>query len=159
MRLSTLLRAMLDDASGHTPALATELDLARKFVEIEQVRFGDRLCVEWFIDQSLLEVRVPSLIVLPLVENAIRHCLSPKLGAGHLVVTAARGGRSLIVTVEDAGLGATEPIRLGVGLANTRARLEAMYHGGASLETATRPGGGFRATVRAPLARIMNDRA
>ncbi len=151
VRLSTLLRACLDDASGQTLDLATELDLARKFVEIEQVRFGDRLNAVWCVDQSLLEARVPSLVVLPLVENAIRHGLSPKMGAGLLTIRAARNGTALALTVEDNGLGATLPLRHGVGLANTRARLEAMYGPRASLELSTRPDDGFRATVRIPL--------
>ena len=75
---------MLEDASGQTLSLRTELDLTRKYLDIEQVRFGDRLRVEWSVDESLLDVQVPSLIVLPLVENAIRHGLSPKVGPGRL---------------------------------------------------------------------------
>ena len=92
MRLSTLLRAMLDKASGQTLRLDMELELTRKYLEIEQVRFGDRLRVEWSVDESLLEVEVPSLIVLPLVENAIRHGLSPKVGPGRLKISAQLGG-------------------------------------------------------------------
>jgi hypothetical protein len=151
VRLSALLRAMLDEASGQTLDLGTELDLARQFAEIEQVRFGDRLCVQWMVDPSLLETRVPSLVVLPLVENAIRHGLSRKMGVGHLTVRAARHATALVLTVEDDGQGATEPLRHGVGLANTRARLHAMYGAEASLETSTSPKGGFRASVRVPL--------
>ena len=84
VQLSGLLRAMLDDASGQTLSLRVELDLTRKYLEIEQVRFGDRLRVEWHVDESLLDVQVPTLVVLPLVENAIRHGLSPKVGPGRI---------------------------------------------------------------------------
>ncbi|MDP2876160.1 MAG: histidine kinase, partial [Holophaga sp.] len=63
VRLSTLLRALLEQASGKTLSLRTELDLTRKYLKIEQVRFADRLTVEWAVDEALLEIKVPSLIV------------------------------------------------------------------------------------------------
>ena len=75
------------------------------------MRFGDRLRVEWCVDESLLDLQVPSLIVLPLVENAIRHGLSPKVGPGRLTISAESEGASLVLTVEDDGLGATLPLR------------------------------------------------
>jgi signal transduction histidine kinase len=152
MRLSTLLRAMLENASGKTLSLRTELELTRKYLEIEQVRFADRLSVEWNVDTSLLEVQVPSLIVLPLVENAIRHGLSPKLGPGRLKIAAGSDGASLVLTVEDDGLGAAFPLGPGVGIGNTRERLEALYGGRAGLEIDNLPEGGFRARIRIPLA-------
>jgi signal transduction histidine kinase len=151
VRLSSLLRAMLDDASSQTLSLRTELDLTRKYVEIEQVRFGDRLCVEWSVDDSLLDVQVPSLIVLPLVDNAIRHGLSAKVGPGRLKIGAGADGSSLVVTVEDDGLGATVPLRHGLGIGNTRERLGAIYGEDATLSIDTSPQGGFRATIRIPL--------
>ena len=151
MRLSTLLRAMLENASGQTLSLGTELELTRKYLEIERVRFGDRLRVEWNVNDSMLEVQVPSLIVLPLVENAIRHGLSPKVGPGRLRLSAGPDGAFLVMTVEDDGLGASLPLRSGVGLGNTRERLEAMYGGRAGMEIEAPPEGGFRVTVRIPL--------
>ncbi len=151
VRLSALLRAMLEDASGQTLSLRSELELTRKYLDIEQVRFGDRLRVEWSVDASLLEVRVPSLIVLPLVENAIRHGLSPKVGPGRLKISAASDETSLVLTVEDDGLGATLPLGPGVGIGNTRERLEAMFGGKARLDVDPLPDGGFRAGVRIPL--------
>ena len=152
VRLSTLLRAMLENASGKTLSLRTELELTRKYLEIEQVRFADRLSVEWTVDESLLEVQVPSLIVLPFVENAIRHGLSPKMGPGRLKIFAGSDGTSLVLAVEDDGLGTTLPLGPGVGIGNTRERLEAMYGGKAGLEIETHPQGGFRARIRIPLA-------
>jgi signal transduction histidine kinase len=151
VRLSSLLRAMLDDASSHTLSLRTELDLTRKYVEIEQVRFGDRLRVEWSVDESLLDVQVPSLIVLPLVDNAIRHGLSAKVGPGRLKIGAGSEGASLILTVEDDGAGATVPLHHGLGIGNTRERLDAIYGGQATLSIDTAPHGGFCATIRIPL--------
>jgi two-component system LytT family sensor kinase len=151
VRLSTLLRAMLEQASGQTLSLRTELDLTRKYLEIEQVRFADRLAVEWEVDPSLFEAQVPSLIVLPLVENAIRHGLSPKVGPGRLKISAGSDGTSLVLTVEDDGLGTTLPLGPGVGIGNTRERLVAMYGGKAGLEIEPLHEGGFRARIRIPL--------
>lgn len=151
LRLSTLLRAMLDTASGQTLRLDMELALTRKYLEIEQVRFRDRLRVEWSIEESVLGVEVPSLILLPLVENAIRHGLSPKVGPGRLKVSAHLEVGTLVLAVEDDGLGATLPLRPGVGTGNIRERLEAIYGGRARLDVETRPQGGFRARILIPL--------
>lgn len=151
VRLSSLLRAMLDEASSQTLSLRTELDLTRKYVDIEQVRFGDRLRVEWNVDQSLLDVQVPSLIVLPLVDNAIRHGLSAKVGPGRLTIAAVAEGPALRVTVEDDGLGASVPLRPGLGIGNTRERLGAIYGERAVFSVETTPDRGFRATIQIPL--------
>jgi two-component system LytT family sensor kinase len=151
VRLSSLLRAMLDDASSQTLSLRTELDLTRKYVEIEQVRFGDRLHVEWSVDDALLDIQVPSLIVLPLVDNAIRHGLSAKVGPGRLKIGAGSEVASLLLTVEDDGLGAAVPLRLGLGIGNTRERLTTIYGEHATLMIDTSPQGGFCATIRIPL--------
>jgi two-component system, LytTR family, sensor kinase len=151
VRLSSLLRAMLEDASSQTLSLRTELDLTRKYLEIEQVRFEDRLRVEWNVDNSLLDVQVPSLIVLPLVDNAIRHGLSTKVGPGRLKIGAVSVGWSLLLTVEDDGLGASVPLRPGLGIGNTRERLTAIYGEAATLRIETSPHGGFCATIQLPL--------
>jgi LytS/YehU family sensor histidine kinase len=151
VRLSDLLRAMVEDASGQMLSLGTELDLTRKYLEIEQARFGDRLRVEWRVDESVLDVQVPSLIVLPLVENAIRHGLSPKVGPGRLTIGARSEGASLILTVEDDGLGATLPLRRGLGVGNTRERLAAIFGERAALDVETAPGAGFRARIQIPV--------
>lgn len=151
VRLSDLLRAMLDDASGQTLSLGTELDLTRKYLEIEQARFGNRLHVEWRVDESLLESQVPSLIVLPLVENAIRHGLSPKVGPGRLAIGVRSDGPFLVLTVEDDGRGATLPLRGGLGVGNTRERLGALYGERATLSIDTAQDAGFRARIQVPL--------
>lgn len=151
VRLSTLLRAMLDEASSQTLSLRTELDLTRKYLEIEQARFADRLTVRWEVEEGLLDVPVPSLIVLPLVENAIRHGLSPKVGPGTLTLRAVKEGGHLLLSVEDDGLGAAEPLKLGIGIGNTRERLHTLHGARASLGVDTRPGAGFCARIQLPL--------
>jgi two-component sensor histidine kinase len=150
VRLSDLLRAMLDDASGQTLSLRTELELLRKYLDIEQARFGDRLTVEWRVDESVLDCQVPSLIVLPLVENAIRHGLSPKVGPGRLTIAAQSEGSRLLLTVADDGLGATLPLRGGLGVGNTRERLTALYGERAAMRIDTAPGAGFSARIEMP---------
>jgi two-component system, LytTR family, sensor kinase len=151
VRLSGLLRAMLEDASGQTLSLQVELALTRKYLDIEQVRFGTRLCVEWCVDESLLDVQVPSLIVLPLVENAIRHGLSPKVGPGRLTIAARSEGSRLLLTVEDDGLGAALPLGPGLGVGNTRERLGALYGERAALSVETARDAGFCARIQIPL--------
>ena len=151
VRLSDLLRALLEDASGQTLDLRTELELTRKYLDIEQARFGDRLRVEWRVDESLLDLQVPSLIVLPLVENAIRHGLSPKVGPGRLAIGARSEASSLVLTVEDDGLGAALPLGPGLGVGNTRERLGALYGERATLSIDTAQNAGFRARIQIPL--------
>jgi signal transduction histidine kinase len=151
VRLSELLRAMLDDASAETLPLRMELELTRKYLEIEQARFGSRLTIEWCVDNSVLDLPVPSLVVLPLVENAIRHGLSRKMGPGRLAIEARREARSVVVRVTDDGLGASLPLQAGLGVGNTRQRLDAFYGNLAALEIETEPQRGFRATLRIPL--------
>jgi LytS/YehU family sensor histidine kinase len=142
---------MLEQASRQTLELRVELELTRKYVEIEQVRFGDRLEVQWSVDETLLNQSVPSLIVLPLVENAIRHGLSPKIGTGSLKIVAATEEGKLVLKVEDDGLGAVLPLRLGVGIGNTQERLEALYGGHARLDIETGAKDGFRIRIQLPL--------
>jgi signal transduction histidine kinase len=151
VRLSELLRAMLDDASAQTLPLRQELDLVRKYLEIEQARFGSRLATGWCVDESVGDASVPSLIVLPLVENAVRHGLAPKVGAGRLTIEARRETESLRLVVEDDGVGASVPLAEGLGVGNTRQRLDAFYGGRAALEITTEPQRGFRAAMRIPL--------
>jgi LytS/YehU family sensor histidine kinase len=149
--LSSLLRAMLDEASSQMLSLRTELDLTRKYLDIEQARFGDRLTVEWRVDESVLDCQVPSLIVLPLVENAIRHGLSPKIGPGRLAIGVSSEGPLLVLAVEDDGRGAALPLRAGLGVGNTRERLGALYGERATLRIDTAPDAGFRARIQIPL--------
>ena len=85
------------------------------------------------------------------VENAVRHGLSTKVGPGRLAIDARAEGASLLITVQDDGLGSTVPLRPGVGIANTRERLAGMYGGRAGLEVETAPGEGFRVRLRVPL--------
>lgn len=127
--LGDLLRRVLDRAPAQEVLLREELDFARAYLEIEQVRFRDRLRVEVAAEPAVLDARVPRLVLQPLVENAIRHGVAPTPGPCTVRVAAARAGSYLCLSVADDG---TAPAPApdtggGIGLANTRARLARLY--------------------------------
>jgi two-component system, LytTR family, sensor kinase len=130
--LSELLRYSLDSADEQEIPLARELEFIRHYVGIEQRRFGERLKAEQNVPDELLNALVPSLILQPLVENAIRHGIEPQKTPGIVTIEARREGKNLYLAVRDNGKGpGTEAggasARHGIGLANTRARLRELY--------------------------------
>jgi LytS/YehU family sensor histidine kinase len=128
--LSELLRLSLDNSGTQEVALRKELDFLERYLEIEKIRFESRLAVHFDIDPAALEARVPNLILQPLVENAIRHGIGSNAGGGEVSIRARRDGSRLELEVFDSGSAAfhpMQPIREGVGIANTRARLERLY--------------------------------
>jgi len=130
LRLGDLLRQVLRSSTEQEVALAEELDFIKSYVEIERMRLGDRLQVTWDIAPEALPIKVPSLILQPLVENAILHGVAPIAQPGALVIRAARDDESLHLQVRDTGPGLpeeTKPHRLGIGLSNTQARLHRLY--------------------------------
>jgi hypothetical protein len=154
-RLGELLRTTLDRNMPPEVTLAEELALLRRFLDIELVRFGDRLRVVWEIEAEAYDAFVPPLILQPLVENALRHGIARRSGAGLLHVSARRAGLSLELAVRDSGEGLTtpggRPPREGIGLQNTRARLEELYgEGTTSVELANVQGGGARTRLLLP---------
>ena len=130
-RLSDLLRLTFDRTGAPRISLHEELEFLQKYLEIEQTRFQDRLTVEYEIDPHALDCEVPRMILQPLVENAIKHGLSPKPGQGLIRVSAHRRADRLAVEVRDNGVGLNDRARArlhsGVGLSNTRDRLECLY--------------------------------
>lgn len=128
--LSDLLRLSLDQDSRHQVTLKDELSFLDRYLKIEKIRFRDRLRVEMDIEDECLVAQVPRLILQPLVENSVRHGLAMLSSAGRLGVRARRKGDRLVVSVFDDGPGLPQdgaPEREGVGLANTRARLQQIY--------------------------------
>ncbi len=116
--LSELLRMSLSSASEQEVTLAKELELLAHYIEIQQIRFQDRLTVNFRIDPDARYALVPNLMLQPLVENAIRHGIAPRAAPGHVIVTAARRGDRLELSVVDDGVGekASRDHRDGVGL-------------------------------------------
>jgi len=152
--LSDLLRRALADAEVQEVPLAREIEFARSYLEIEQVRFPNRLSVEVSVDPRAEQALVPHLVLQPLVENAARHGIGPKAGPGTVRIEAGLDRGAVRLSVIDDGVGPSVAARsrgAGVGLANVRARLARLYGDRASLECGARPGGGFAALVRLPL--------
>ena len=152
--LGDVLRALLRTSSELEAPLASELELLRRYLEIEQIRFGDRLRVAWHIDEHAVRALVPPLILQPVVENALRHGLWPCTEGGELAIAARRAGDELELEVTDQGVGLAlgfDPARSqGVGLANVRARLDRMYGGVARLEVAAGATCGVCVRLRLP---------
>jgi sensor histidine kinase YesM len=152
--LSDLLRYMLEDDRPSEVALREELSFVERYLAIEQVRFQDRLKVEFDVDPIALEAIVPTLLLQPLVENAIRHGISRRANAGRLIVRARKAGESLVLEVEDDGPGLFSAITpqpgTGVGLKNTRARLEQLYGADHSFDLQNGVAGGAIALVHIP---------
>jgi sensor histidine kinase YesM len=128
-RLSELLRLALENTDANLVPLRQELDFLRRYLEIEQTRFGDRLRVNMDFSAETLEAQVPNLVLQPLVENAIRHGVEPHRKRGLIELRAHRKGARLVIEVHDNGesVGDFDSLREGVGLSNTRARLEHLY--------------------------------
>jgi len=150
--LADLLRATLDQSGVQEIRLSEELLLLETYLTIERTRFPDRLSVEFQIDATVTDVWVPNLVLQPLVENAVRYAIAPRALPGRIAVGARRSGDRLVLTVTDDGPGIT-PGRngSGLGLSNTRARLERLYGTAGRLELAPGPLGlGTVATVTVP---------
>lgn len=150
--LGTLLRMSLESHAAHEVSLADEMKAVELYLNIQRLRFHDTLTVEIHIDPSTLEARVPHLILQPLVENAFRHGLSKRVGAGMLKIESRNGDGTLKLCISDNGPGAQEHIEnAGIGLSNTRARLEKLYGGRATLGFQNSPSG-FSVELRFPLS-------
>jgi sensor histidine kinase YesM len=152
-RLGELLRVTLERGSVQQVPLERELSFLRLYLEIERIRFHDRLGVDFEVDPEVLDALVPTLILQPLVENAVRHGVARLSGPGRVGVRAARQDGKLILQVADTGAGfqaGNGGTRLGVGLSNTRARLEQLYGADAAMMLDNGPAGGALVTVTLP---------
>ena len=150
--LSELLRFSLGTASEPEVRLDRELEVLRHYLDIQLVRFPDRLSVRFDIEPAARDAMVPSLLLQPLVENAIKHGITPRVAAGHLQISVRRQNDTLLLAVRDDGVGtrSTTPMSEGVGLGNARARLASLYGDQHRFEAGPRPGGGFDVTIEIP---------
>jgi two-component system LytT family sensor kinase len=158
-RLGELLSATLDHARPAEIPLREELDLLDRYLAIERARFGDRLTVRIHHDGAADTALVPTFILQPLVENAIRHGIARQAGQGRVEVRAWREGDALLVAVQDSGAGVASPRGEGIGLSNTRARLEGLYGSAASLVLENGESGGACARIRLPYRASPAERA
>jgi sensor histidine kinase YesM len=172
-RLSGFLRHTLIAEPGSQVSLAQEIETLQLYLDIERMRFEERLRTHFEIDDAALEAQLPAMLLQPLVENAIKYAVGPQEEGARISLTARVIGDRLRLTVEDTGPGAEEPLRLetldpaelrasneagrpvstGVGLANIRNRLMQAYGDSQLFETRSEPGGGFTVLIEIPYTR------
>jgi two-component system, LytTR family, sensor kinase len=149
--LSDLLRFVLQDVEMQEVSLRRELQYLQLYLSIEQLRFPDRLRVEISAEGAVQEAAVPQMGLQPLVENAIRHGIGARSSAGRIRIRAARVNDTLQLQVEDDGPGfAPSAEGRGIGLANTRARLQQLYGEAGTLRIGNGEGGGTAVTMSLP---------
>jgi LytS/YehU family sensor histidine kinase len=153
-RLIAFLRATLEASRAGAHPLAAEFARLADYLAQIQVRMGPRVTARFDLPEALAALPVPPLLLQPLVENAIRHGLEPKLEGGLVEVSARRDGARLLLEVRDSGVGlgaaAVEGTRFG--LAQVRERLAALYGDAARLELVPAAGGGTCARIELPIA-------
>lgn len=155
-RLADLLRQTLETDGAAEVPLATELELVDRYLDIEAVRFQDRLQIRWEVAGDTRSAGVPAMILLPLVENAVRHGVSARPGPGVVGIRARRDADTLHLEVWDDGPGldgtarGAVPAGRGIGLANTRARLTQLYGTSHRVELLDRVPGGLVVRVSLP---------
>jgi hypothetical protein len=154
LRLGELLHKVLASSTQQEVPLVEEIEFIKAYLDIEQMRLGDRLRVEWDIADELLNVQVPSLVLQPLVENAIQHGIASSNEPGDLRIRARREEGFLRLQVRDSGPGLPqpgEPAQLGIGLRNTQARLQTIYGDQHDFELINNDG--LTVNLRLPIAR------
>src|SRR5262245_17975307 len=160
VRLGDLLRSTLEMGNDQEVPLQRELEFLRRYVEIEQIRFGDLLQVKVDVEPATLEASVPSLILQPLVENAIRYAIEPQTTGGRIELRCVRSNGSLLLQVSDNGQGQDsleidsaechKPAREPIGLNNTRQRLQNLYGDRQRFELVENSSGGMTASLLIP---------
>jgi signal transduction histidine kinase len=156
-RLGDFLRLTLENSGTQEVTLKQEMEFLHCYLEIERIRFQDRLTTRIKVDTEALDVSVPNLILQPIVENAIRHAVAPRSSPGEIEIRARLRGELLVIKVRDNGPGLASnrnPERLfrkGLGLANTQTRLNHLYGTRHHFEIADDPAGGLAVTLEIPL--------
>lgn len=162
-RLSDLLRLMLDHIGRHEVPLRQELEFLEKYLEIERIRFEERLALSLEVESEALDALVPSMVLQPLVENSIRHGFGSHKNAGAITIRAGRHDGLLVLQVLDNGRGfpdnAARPLRQGLGLPNTRQRLEQLYGNRHRFLWENSQAGGAAVTIEIPFHTISAEHA
>jgi two-component system LytT family sensor kinase len=161
LRLSSLLRTMLDDTHFQEISLRREILILDWHLGIERVRYGDRLTTKTQVDESVLDCAVPHLILQTLVENAIRHGIGKHPGKDEVGVNVRRDGDSLKIEVTNTNsvllVSQQETLQQGIGLSNMQSRLRELYNGKSSLLLTNLTPRGVSVTVSLPLRRLAQD--
>jgi two-component system, LytTR family, sensor kinase len=160
IRLAKILRHVLTYHDRPFSSVNEEISFLETYLEIEKVRFGERLQVHFDVQESVTQLSVPTLILQPLVENSIKHGLGPKVGENQLTIRARKRTDYLELTVEDNGVGASATRKLsernstGLGIRNVEERLQTVYHGNARFSFESQPRAGSRAQILIPIAGV-----
>jgi len=156
--LSDLLRMTLEAGPDQEVTMQQEIDFVERYIDIEQTRLGDRLAVRFRIADDVRDATVPSLLLQPLVENAIRHGIAPRTEGGRVDIVALRNDGDLQILIQDDGVGFGEAtIREGLGLRNTRARLSQLYGNGERISLERVPGGGALVRLTIPFRSAFQE--
>jgi two-component system LytT family sensor kinase len=157
VKLANILRALLKEHDAYVP-LREELKFTDDYLDIEVVRFGDKLRVEKEIDPRTLDVLVPSILLQPLIENSIKHGLEPRIHGGTVTLRSRLEGDRILIEVADDGVGmnngASSPHRIGagIGMKNVQERLSVLYGNQACFNVASNPGRGTLVSIEIPAA-------
>lgn len=154
--LGQLLRVSLDPALPQRVPLQREMEILAAYVEIQRVRFGERLSIDLDISPDTLDLAVPSMVLQPLVENALQHGIGTHPGPGRVTIRADRAGDRLRLRIEDTGPGFTgsAPTGHGIGLGNTRERLFQLYGAAGDITCGTLPAGGGYVEITLPATTV-----
>ena len=159
VRLSDLLRQTLDNDAEPEVPLRAELQFIGHYLEIEQVRFADRLHISIDSSPDTLDALVPNMLLQPLVENALRHGIGRKAQGGHLEVRSRKDADNLLICVQDSGPGfpngASGALAEGIGISNTRSRLEHLHPGNHRITFTNALDGGAVVTLRIPFRTLI----
>jgi len=151
--LSDLLRRSLDNAPHHQVPLREEIDFAQKYLDIQKARFADRLIVSMDVPSDLNAAQVPSLILQPMVENAVQHGIAHRAQGGTISISAYRTGQQLTLRVANDGPSLPpnwEHLRAGIGITNVRTRLATLYGAASAFNLSNRPSGGVEVSLSLP---------
>jgi two-component system LytT family sensor kinase len=161
VQLGDMFRIALRKNKTQKVPLKEELEFLRAFLHIHQTLMGKRLQTKWEIEPETLDALVPNLILQPLAENAIQHGIAALEEGGNLTISAVRENENLFLRISDDGCGLSFPSENhkenGIGLANTRARLENLYPGAHGFSVAEPPGGGTRVEIKIPFREQRTD--
>ena len=157
LKLSELLRLTLDRSAPHEVSLRQELAQLEPYLEIQQIRFGARLAIAREVEPETLDALVPTLMLQPLVENAVRHGIEPNPAGGKVTIRSRAQNGTLYLEVRDTGSGRSADTNgpEGIGLTNTRARLARLYGADHHFELAATPAGGAAVRIDIPLRRTV----
>jgi LytS/YehU family sensor histidine kinase len=155
VKLSDLLRSTLKSFDRNLIPFSEELELLKTYVSLEEVRFAGRLACTFDVEQNTLETRVPCMMLQPIVENSIRHGIGRRRGSGKIAVRARVVDKMLAIEVCDDGPGLppafSESGSAGIGIRNTRERLQQLFPGTSTLSIVNHPAGGVAVTIKVPL--------